>query len=300
MARYLRRVTAAALLGLALTACGKQPTLSTLSVENDTQVAEVFSLANALDLGVSYLGTLDFENAILQYTKIIDHDPMNKEAYAGLYAAYTALGQDEEADKVLEEAEEVFQEKDSILSELLKNGDLIFQSGGGDNLYRELSDWYLRNREDSVPDAIYRIGKSWLSLEPDEVEPYSLLGMYYVQRGEDAQAQELVDLAERNGIQLNEINTEIETKANGDYVIRMEIEMESQTVEIEVEAEPEESAQEVTRKITEEVAEDMGEKVLEDSGLEGPGAEIAQQMIDEALKQGLSAMSDGMTGGFGF
>lgn len=299
MAQNFRKVTAVVMLALMLIGCGEKKALSTLSVEDDSQVEAVFSLTKALDLGVSYLGTLDFENAILQYTEIIAHDPMNKEAYAGLYAAYAALGQTEKAEEVLKEADEVFQEEDSILDAILKDGDLVFQNGGGNGLYQHLSDYYAGNRNQNA-EALYNIGKSWLQLEPGNVGPYMLLGMYYTQMGDQDQAAQLVDLAETNGIELNEINTEIELKSNGDYIIQMEIEMEDQTVEVEVEAKPEDTAQDVTKEITEEVAQELGGEVVEESGLEGPAADIAQQMANEALKQGLSALPGGVPDNFGF
>ncbi len=72
------------------------------------ETAEVFSLAKVLNLGANYLTSLDYDNAILQYIDIIQHDPTNKEAYAGLYAAYAAQGKADEANKVFEQAQEVY------------------------------------------------------------------------------------------------------------------------------------------------------------------------------------------------
>lgn len=80
-------LSAAVLMG-----CSPRNAMSTLSTESDSETAEVFSLTKVLDLGTNYLVSLDYENAILQYISIIQHDPKNKEAYAGLYAAYAAQG----------------------------------------------------------------------------------------------------------------------------------------------------------------------------------------------------------------
>lgn len=59
---------------------GLQPrnAMSTLSTESDSETAEVFSLTKVLDLGTNYLVSLDYENAILQYIDIIQHDPKTK------------------------------------------------------------------------------------------------------------------------------------------------------------------------------------------------------------------------------
>ena len=86
----LYAAAAAAVLALSLTACGQKETLTTLDVGGNSEVEEVFSLARALDLGAGFLSGLDYESAILQYTEILQHDPENKAAYAGLYAAYAA------------------------------------------------------------------------------------------------------------------------------------------------------------------------------------------------------------------
>lgn len=86
-----------AVAAIALAGCSPRSSMATLSTDSDSETAEVFSLAKVLNLGTNYLTSLDYDNAILQYIDIIQHDPTNKEAYAGLYAAYAAQGKADEA-----------------------------------------------------------------------------------------------------------------------------------------------------------------------------------------------------------
>lgn len=100
-----------AVAAIALAGCSPRSSMATLSTDSDSETAEVFSLAKVLNLGTNYLTSLDYDNAILQYIDIIQHDPTNKEAYAGLYAAYAAQGKADEANKVFEQAQEVFDDE---------------------------------------------------------------------------------------------------------------------------------------------------------------------------------------------
>ena len=292
MVQTFRKVMLAAALVLALASCGRKETLATLSVEGDQEVEEVFSLARALDLGAGYIGTLDYQNAILQYTEIIAHNPQNKDAYAGLYAAYAALSQTEDADNILTQAQEVFEDEDAIVPQILSNAGTIYANGGGDAPYRQLSDWYLKTLGQTDSDALREIGNAWLSMEPGSVGPYAALGAYYSEQGDQEQADELARLAETNGVKLDDINATIETKTNGDYIIRMEIESIDDPVEEELT--PQDDAQDVVKKVTQEVAQDAASQAVEDSGLEGEAADLAQQYAQDAIRQGLSALPGGL------
>lgn len=109
-----KKIIVAALVAVAaivLAGCSPRSSMATLSTDSDSETAEVFSLAKVLNLGTNYLTSLDYDNAILQYIDIIQHDPTNKEAYAGLYAAYAAQGKADEANKVFEQAQEVFDDE---------------------------------------------------------------------------------------------------------------------------------------------------------------------------------------------
>ena len=290
----LYAAAAAAVLALSLTACGQKETLTTLDVGGNSEVEEVFSLARALDLGAGFLSGLDSESAILQYTEILRHDPENKAAYAGLYAAYAAQDQTEQAEQVLEDAQDAFGDEGAIVDEILADADLIFAGGGGSAPYRHLSDWYL-----GLPlvgaDELYKVGNAWLQAEPGSIDPYAVLGVYYAGQDDAEQLDGLVALAEENGLDLNEIDAEIRVKSNGDYTIEMQIEgLTEEPVEVEIDKE--DDAQDVVQKVTQEVAAGAASEVVDQSGLTGEAADMADQLAQEAIRQGLSALP----GGFNF
>ena len=208
------------------------------------------------------------------------------------YAAYAALSQTQDADNILTQAQEVFEDEDAIVPQILNNAGTIYSNGGGDAPYRQLSDWYLKTLGQTDSDALLEIGNAWLSMEPASVGPYAALGAYYSQQGDQEQADEVVQLAETNGVKLDDINATIETKTNGDYVIHMEIESIEDPVEVEVK--PQDNAQDVVKKVTQEVAQDAASQVVEDSGLEGEAADLAQQYAQDAIRQGLSALPGGL------
>ncbi|HEY8500567.1 MAG TPA: leucine-rich repeat domain-containing protein [Clostridia bacterium] len=56
-----------------------------------------YAVAEMLDLGEKYLFDLNYEEAILQFTKIIEIEPMNVRAYLGGADAYLHLGRQQEA-----------------------------------------------------------------------------------------------------------------------------------------------------------------------------------------------------------
>ena len=63
-------------------------------------------LAEALDLGDKYLSELNYEQAVASYRAAIEIDPKCADAYIGLADTYLAMGDPEEANRVLEQAEQ--------------------------------------------------------------------------------------------------------------------------------------------------------------------------------------------------
>lgn len=61
-------------------------------------------IQNYLDLGEKYLNDMNYENAIVAFTKVIDMDSQNIEAYIGIAKAYERLEDYKNAIKVLENA----------------------------------------------------------------------------------------------------------------------------------------------------------------------------------------------------
>ena len=83
--------------------------------------------------------------------------------------------------------------------------------------------------------------------------------------------------------------------SNGDYTIEMQIEgLTEEPVEVEIDKE--DDAQDVVQKVTQEVAAGAASEVVDQSGLTGEAADMADQLAQEAIRQGLSALP----GGFNF
>jgi tetratricopeptide (TPR) repeat protein len=99
------RITAAVLTAFLLLA----PLTSCARSEKPLTAAEL------LDLGEKYLLELDYEQAIVQFTKLIEIEPKNARAYTGLAEAYTALGRTDEAIEILEQG----------LAQLPDNADIL-------------------------------------------------------------------------------------------------------------------------------------------------------------------------------
>jgi tetratricopeptide (TPR) repeat protein len=89
MKRTLLLIAALALLLTPLASCSKP--------------AQPLTAAELLDLGEKYLLELDYEQAIVQFTKLIEIEPKNSRAYTGLAEAYTALGRTDKAIGILEQ-----------------------------------------------------------------------------------------------------------------------------------------------------------------------------------------------------
>lgn len=293
--KKLHITAAAALLAAAiLTGCGPRNAMSTLSVEDDSEVSSMFSLTKVLDLGTNYLVSLDYENAIQQYVEIIQHDPQNKEAYAGLYAAYTALGKKDEANDVLSQAQEAFGSESEILDLLLSDADLVMENGGGDDVYRGLSDYYLGDLSDldeTNSAWLQNVGDAWMKADPDSAEPYAVLSALYLAQGDDDKVNALVDKAEENGVEFDKIKTSVEAKSNGAYTLKLELEgAPEDSKPVEVEVTPKDNAQTVTTKVAQSAASSAASKAVEESGLTGEAAEKANSMAQDALQAGLSAL----------
>lgn len=288
-------VTLAALTMVLLAGCSPRSSMSTLSVDSDSETSTIFSLTKVLDLGTNYLISLDYDNAILQYIDIIQHDPKNKEAYAGLYVAYAAQGKTEEANKVFEQAQEVFEDEADFLPGFLDDASLVFESGGGSSPFRMLSDHYW----DDLKSAFAKdVGEAWIAAEPQNADPYALLGAHYIALDDENGIEELLQNAEANGTDFNAIDTKIKTNSDGSCTLTVQIEnfMRDESGEptsAKVEVDAKDNAKAVTQKVAEKVADSAASKVVEESGLTGEAASIANSMAQEALDKGLGSSGSG-------
>lgn len=277
-------ITAALLAGVILVGCSPRSAMSTLSISADDDTSSIFSLTKVLDLGTNYLISLDYENAILQYIEIIEHEPSNKDAYAGLYAAYSAQGKTADAERVLEQAKEQFADDDDFLPEFLDSAKLVFSHGGGSAPYRMLSDHYLDLSDEASP-YLRSIGTSWLELDPTNYEPYAVLGSFYARQNDEDQIMALLLDAEENGIDLNEIEMQVKTDSNGNCTLELQIEAltGSGKTSVEVNITPEDDASDIVEKIEDSTANKAVDEAIKNSGLTGDAARIATSMAQDAL-----------------
>ena len=209
-----------AVAAIALAGCSSRSSMATLSTDSDSETAEVFSLAKVLNLGTNYLTSLDYDNAILQYIDIIQHDPTNKEAYAGLYAAYAAQGKADEANKVFEQAQEVFDDEADFLPGFLDDAKLVFESGGGNVPFQMLSEHFW-NDLNSV--FAKDVGEAWIAADPQNADPYALLGAHYVALDDESGIEKLLQNAETNGVDFNTIDAKIKTNSDGTCTLTVQI-----------------------------------------------------------------------------
>ena len=79
-----------AVLTLSLAACGAQP-------------APTLTAADYLDLGEKYLLDLDYDQALVQFLKVIEIEPMNPRGYTGAAEAYVGLDRFDDAIAILEQ-----------------------------------------------------------------------------------------------------------------------------------------------------------------------------------------------------
>ena len=67
-----------------------------------------------LDLGEKYLLELNYEQALVQFLKVIEIEPMNPRGYTGVAEAYVGLGEIEKAVEVLEQGLEVLPDDETV------------------------------------------------------------------------------------------------------------------------------------------------------------------------------------------
>lgn len=218
-----KKIIVAALVAVAaivLAGCSPRSSMATLSTDSDSETAEVFSLAKVLNLGANYLTSLDYDNAILQYIDIIQHDPTNKEAYAGLYAAYAAQGKADEANKVFEQAQEVFDDEADFLPGFLDDAKLVFESGGGNVPFQMLSEHFWADLNSVFAKDV---GEAWIAADPQNADPYALLGAHYAALDDEIGIEKLLQNAETNGVDFNTIDAKIKTNSDGTCTLTVQI-----------------------------------------------------------------------------
>lgn len=302
--RKLKTKTAAALLAVgllcfALEGCGNQASGQTPA----SAVTVLASLSNTLSLGTKYLSELSYDSAILQYTAVIQEDPQNLEAYAGLYAAYAASGRMEEANDVLDAAQEAIGDDALLIPVILEDADMIYTNGGGLDAIRYLSDRYAEKLDETNGVLLEQINRAWVDKEPENAEAYVALCLLYANQGDQEQMNALLGKAEENGTDMDALNTRVVARSDGKVTLQIQVnnlEIETPgsegkktetpiTVEVPVDSEKPMDAQEVTTQISEGITSQMIEDVIESSGIDldsfagQVATDMAQSMMDSVL-----------------
>lgn len=156
MMKWFMRLMCTVLLVCSLVACGK-------SVEK--QILE------QLELGQKYLEELDYENAIVAFSKAIELEPRTKTAYQQLARAYEGTGNSELAVEVLEQGFSLFPDED-VRQELI-------------GAYVTAVSEYRDNSE-----QVIRCYTRLIELEPVHVEHYLKLAEEYLNAGDVEKALE--------------------------------------------------------------------------------------------------------------
>jgi hypothetical protein len=80
------------------------------------------SPALLLSLGEQYLSELDYEQALVQFLKVIEIEPMNERAYLGAAEAYVGLGQTDRALEILRQGlERTGSDEIQVMIDMLEN-----------------------------------------------------------------------------------------------------------------------------------------------------------------------------------
>lgn len=295
------RLCAAAMVLLELTACST-PKSSVQDQTVDSQIAssaassetETMSLSDTLELGAKYLSSLNFESAIIQFTAVLDADASNKNALAGLYAAYAASGKTEQANDIFDKAEEILGNDTLFLPYVLDDAGVVSENGGGSDVYRSLADRYLNSMGDEFDESensLESIGNAWLDADPENPDAYVPLSVYYTRSGNDDKLAELTQMAEENGLDVDTVNASIIEVAGEGYVIKMDA---GDLGEIEITVTPETDPEDVSKQATSQAVSNATSDIMEGAGIDpnAPGGDAAQQLINDTLMEGLSALYD--------
>ncbi|MDD3895159.1 MAG: tetratricopeptide repeat protein, partial [Syntrophomonadaceae bacterium] len=104
MKRKVALITIIAILLTMLTACAKPE--------------EQLSVTELLDLGEKYLLELNYEQAVVQFLKVIEIEPNNPRGYTGAAEAYVGLGQMDKAIAVLRQGQEQLPDDPEIMEKM--------------------------------------------------------------------------------------------------------------------------------------------------------------------------------------
>ncbi|MFR6590255.1 MAG: hypothetical protein ACLURV_09180 [Gallintestinimicrobium sp.] len=142
------------------------------------------------------------------------------------------------------------------------------------------------------------VGEAWIAADPQNADPYALLGAHYAALDDEIGIEKLLQNAETNGVDFNTIDTKIKTNSDGTCTLTVQIndflkDESGQSASVSVKVDAKDNAKTVTQKVAEKAADSAASKVVEKSGLTGEAAGIANSMAQEALRKGLGSAGSG-------
>lgn len=279
-------LSAAVLMG-----CSPRNAMSTLSTESDSETAEVFSLTKVLDLGTNYLSRWIMRMRFYSISTLFSMTPKTKKHTQDFMQPMPHRERQMRQAKSLTRHRKFLRMTQSSCRNFLKDANLVYENGGGNSPFQFLSNQYW---DDTNSIFAKDVSDAWLEAEPDNAEPYALLGAYYSAQDDENGIVELLKKAEENGVDFNAINQKVEVNSDGSCTLTVQIENFMQeeagkSSSVKVELDSKDNAKTATQKVAEKVADSAASKVVKDSGLTGDAASIANSMAQEALRKGLGS-----------
>ena len=189
----------------------------------------------------------------------------------------------------------MFDDEADFLPGFLDDAKLVFESGGGNVPFQMLSEHFW----DDLNSVFAKdVGEAWIAADPQNADPYALLGAHYAALDDESGIEKLLQNAETNGVDFNTIDAKIKTNSDGTCTLTVQIndflkDESGQSASVSVKVDAKDNAKTVTQKVAEKAADSAASKVVEKSGLTGEAAGIANSMAQEALRKGLGSAGSG-------
>ena len=112
------------------------------------------------------------------------------------------------------------------------------------------------------------MGEAWIAADPQNADPYALLGAHYAALDDEIGIEKLLQNAETNGVDFNTIDTKIKTNSDGTCTLTVQIndflkDESGQSASVSVKVDAKDNAKTVTQKVAEKAADSAASKVVE-------------------------------------
>lgn len=195
-------VLALVMVGSLLTGCGNQVKATT---------------DNQLDIGVRYLSELDYENAIAAFNAAIEVNGKDANAYAGLYAAYIAMGMPEMAAQIFEKAVSAGVDEAQMIGSVMGMADTVqegYDKANPEGTESPAKDINLSVAEQALKDGLYdeaiEAFNRVLDQEPDNEQAHSGIYVSNLAKGDEDAAEEALERAKEQGLDPEEMKDHID------------------------------------------------------------------------------------------